>query len=113
MNFLHDQAWMKLLLAHQVLVLSAATADCFSDVIVWCAQLVDLSQSRLSGKIHDIPEDIFDMEADWEIDPKALHLLDKIGAACHMSWTLICSSCSMSMQDCRSGLLYNTVGWHT
>ncbi len=42
-------------------------------------QLVDLSDSHLSGKMRDIPENIVDLEVDWEIDPDALTILEKIG----------------------------------
>ena len=44
------------------------------------AQLVDLAHSHLSGKMQDIPENILDLDPDWEIDPDALVLLEKIGA---------------------------------
>ena len=44
------------------------------------AQLVDLAHSHLSGKMQDIPDNILDLDPDWEIDPDALVLLDKIGA---------------------------------
>ncbi|EIE26582.1 kinase-like protein [Coccomyxa subellipsoidea C-169] len=42
-------------------------------------KLVDLSDSHLSGKMRDIPENIVDLEVDWEIDPDALTILEKIG----------------------------------
>ena len=42
-------------------------------------QLVDLADSALSGKIHHIPDNMYDLDADWEIDPKALTLMEKIG----------------------------------
>jgi hypothetical protein len=44
---------------------------------------VDLSQSRLSGKIQNIPENLIDIEADWEIDPQSLQMLEKIGGLMH------------------------------
>ena len=43
-------------------------------------QLVDLAHSHLSGKMQDIPDNILDLDPDWEIDPDALVLLEKIGA---------------------------------
>ncbi len=46
-------------------------------------QLVDLGDSRLSGKMQDIPENIVDLEVDWEIDPDALQVLEKIGVSVH------------------------------
>lgn len=46
-------------------------------------QLVDLGDSRLSGKMQDIPENIVDLEVDWEIDPEALQVLEKIGVPVH------------------------------
>ena len=42
-------------------------------------QLVDLADSGLSGKIQHIPDNMYDLDADWEIDPKALALMEKIG----------------------------------
>ena len=42
-------------------------------------QLVDLADSALSGKIQHIPDNMYDLDADWEIDPKALTLMEKIG----------------------------------
>ncbi len=42
-------------------------------------QFMDLGDSRLSGKMQDIPENIVDLEVDWEIDPEALQVLEKIG----------------------------------
>ena len=42
-------------------------------------QLVDLADSGLSGKIQHIPENMYDLDADWEIDPKSLTLMEKIG----------------------------------
>ncbi len=43
------------------------------------AQLVDLAESHLSGKIQHIPDNMYDLDADWEIDPKSLTLMEKIG----------------------------------
>ena len=42
-------------------------------------QLTDLADSGLSGKIQHIPENMYDLDADWEIDPKSLTLMEKIG----------------------------------
>ena len=42
-------------------------------------QLVDLADSALSGKIQHIPDNMYDLDADWEIDPKSLTLMEKIG----------------------------------
>lgn len=42
-------------------------------------QLVDLADSNLSGKIQHIPDNMYDLDADWEIDPKSLTLMEKIG----------------------------------
>ena len=44
-------------------------------------QLTDLADSGLSGKIQHIPENMYDLDADWEIDPKSLTLMEKIGTA--------------------------------
>ena len=44
-------------------------------------QLVDLADSALSGKIQHIPDNMYDLDADWEIDPKALTLMEKIGVS--------------------------------
>ena len=41
---------------------------------------MDLEASFLSGKIQKIPDNILDLDPDWEIDPDALQLLEKIGA---------------------------------
>lgn len=43
-------------------------------------QLVELGDSHFSGKMPDLPENIVDLEVDWEIDPNSLKLLEKIGA---------------------------------
>ncbi|CAK0733933.1 hypothetical protein CVIRNUC_000357 [Coccomyxa viridis] len=42
-------------------------------------KLTDLADSGLSGKIQHIPENMYDLDADWEIDPKSLTLMEKIG----------------------------------
>ena len=42
-------------------------------------QLTDLADSGLSGKIQHIPENMYDLDADWEIDPKSLTLMENIG----------------------------------
>ena len=42
-------------------------------------QLVDLSNSHLSGAIVNFPKDEFDFDPDWEIDPKDVIILDKLG----------------------------------
>ena len=44
-------------------------------------QLTDLADSGLSGKIQHIPDNMYDLDADWEIDPKSLTLMEKIGMA--------------------------------
>ena len=43
-------------------------------------QFVDLSKSRLSGAIDNFPKDEFDFDPDWEIDPRDLIIMDKLGA---------------------------------
>lgn len=42
-------------------------------------QFVDLSDSHLSGAIKRFPKDDFDFDPDWEIDPKDVVLMDKLG----------------------------------
>lgn len=42
-------------------------------------QLVRLEDSPLSGAIARIPDDITDLEPDWEIDPATLIIMDKLG----------------------------------
>ncbi len=44
-------------------------------------QLLDLSHSHLSGAIVNFPKDDFDFDPDWEIDPKDVIIMDKLGAA--------------------------------
>lgn len=38
-----------------------------------------MADSHLSGKIQHIPDNMYDLDADWEIDPKSLTLMEKIG----------------------------------
>ena len=52
-----------------------ASADLGGDL-----QLIDLSASSLSGAIARIPTDDRDFDPDWEIDPKDIKLMDKLGA---------------------------------
>jgi hypothetical protein len=42
-------------------------------------QFVELVNSRLSGAIDTFPKDEMDFDPDWEIDPKDLKLMDKLG----------------------------------
>lgn len=42
-------------------------------------QLVDLSNSHLSGAIVKFPKDEFDFDPDWEIDPRDVIIMDKLG----------------------------------
>jgi hypothetical protein len=42
-------------------------------------QLVPLSESSLSGAMVHIPKNVYDLEADWEIDPASLEIKEKIG----------------------------------
>ena len=48
-------------------------------MVVIVMQYVDLSDSRLSGAIARIPKNELDFDPDWEIDPKDIVLLDKLG----------------------------------
>ena len=43
-----------------------------------CVQCVDYAQSHLSNAVH-IPQDPADFDPDWEIDPKDLITLNKLG----------------------------------
>ena len=42
-------------------------------------QLVPLEDSPLSGAIVHIPDNIADLDPDWEIDPATLIIMDKLG----------------------------------
>ena len=42
-------------------------------------QYVDLSDSGLSDAIKAFPKDELDFDPDWEIDPKDIKLMDKLG----------------------------------
>ena len=42
---------------------------------------MDLENSRLSGAIGSFPKDELDFDPDWEIDPKDVKLMDKLGQA--------------------------------
>ena len=80
--------------SHEDYCASASTPCIASSCIAWresscaaeragcgvLAQLVDLAHSHLSGKMQDIPDNILDLDPDWEIDPDALVLLEKIGS---------------------------------
>ena len=76
--------------AYKLLCLIDAKGSCTSQATWWSAlaadaavlmQLTDLADSGLSGKIQHIPENMYDLDADWEIDPKSLTLMEKIGMA--------------------------------
>lgn len=43
-------------------------------------QFVDLASSSLSGAISRIPKNELDFDPDWEIDPREIVLMDKLGA---------------------------------
>lgn len=62
-------------------------------------QLVDLAESHLSGKMRDIPENIVDLEVDWEIDPDSLHIMEKIGALGLCAVVMDARSCLVSKQS--------------
>lgn len=61
-----------------------------------CVQCVDLAQSRLSNAVH-IPTNSADFDPDWEIDPKDLITLNKLGEinyllqyhSCHVEQALL------------------------
>ena len=40
---------------------------------------MDLSNSHLSGAIVKFPKDEFDFDPDWEIDPRDVIIMDKLG----------------------------------
>lgn len=61
------------------MVCTLIAIDLLHDECVTALQLVDLADSALSGKIQHIPDNMYDLDADWEIDPKALTLMEKIG----------------------------------
>lgn len=42
-------------------------------------QLIDLSSSKLAGGFGYVPASMFNFDPDWEIDPDALHIGDKLG----------------------------------
>jgi hypothetical protein len=62
-------------------------------------QLVDLAESHLSGKMRDIPENIVDLEVDWEIDPDSLHIMEKIGALGLCAVVMDARSCLVSKKS--------------
>lgn len=42
-------------------------------------QFVDLGDSHLSGAISKFPKDELDFDPDWEIDPRDVIIMDKLG----------------------------------
>ena len=59
-------------------------------------QCVAFNQSHLSNAVH-IPNDSMDFDPDWEIDPKDLITLNKLGelSLC-LRWTLITRNLSIA-----------------
>lgn len=54
-------------------------------VSVVLLQLVALEDSKLDGAIAILPQNAFNLEPEWEIDPLELKLGDKLGACCTLN----------------------------
>ena len=81
-------------------MLQLETNDCMGKLQVCLTaccelpQLVALADSKLAGAVLQIPKTMYELEADWEIDPKALKMLGKIGAC-----TLLLPDTSPGLHD--------------